>query len=76
VADPRQVTFLCLSKEKSPAVGQPPTNTRGRWPLDNNTLPDCAALHPGYKTFEIARKARDNIQTLDPRFRGDDAWFM
>ena len=28
------VTFLWTSKEKSPAVGQPPTSTRGRRPLD------------------------------------------
>jgi hypothetical protein len=29
------VTFLWTSKEKSPAVGQPPTSTRGHRPLDS-----------------------------------------
>ncbi len=33
------VTFLWTSKEKSPAVGQPPTSMRGRRPLD------CCARH-------------------------------
>jgi hypothetical protein len=64
------VIFLWTSKEKSPAVGQPPTSMRGRRPLDRN-LPGFRCASSGLQNpWNRAQHARRHSKPGSPPSRG------